>query len=734
MKKYCLIIALSSGCCLQVHSQYKGLKADSLKIDSLKKLLPPLKGTNRVDCMKLICDYYYDAAPGRKASANDSIYFYGNKILNESKALGYKKGIAIGLLCSLPDSLKEKNTRDAIRIGEEIGNDEVLGWGYSILSGITPDFRQSAPYYQKSIDHFHKAGNALREAAMSNWLSQAYMGSGEFEKAFDYERNAVNILKALPSSEFAYAHSQTALWSLWNMSELYSAAGDYEGALNYMRMTNQADMANDTKTTWGHFTLDISGIFVQIGQYDSARVYWDRCRNDPSWNSTSSWQPGRALAYNYLGNIYLATKQYDKAIEIFTNNNTYFDSLIKYSTGNFKHAGKYGRMVASLWLGQAYNEKKNYEKALQYAKEGFNLAQGDDRRPEMMQGYQLLSSVYHHLNNNDSAYEYLTRYNTIKDSIQNKQFLLRIYNSKKDAEYENKQAQLSILDKDNKLKGEQLKQKAKQTNFLFILLSALMLTGIFVFRAIYLKRKNERLKLENALTVQRLESEKKHADLKRQASDLQMQALRAQMNPHFIFNSLSSINWFIMENDKDVASDYLTRFSKLMRMVLNAQKPTIPLEDELKMLQLYLDMERLRLGYSFEYSITFTNAVDAGTVSIPPMLLQPFCENAIWHGFMNKEDQGQININIKADDHFLECTITDNGIGRKEASAFKKKSAKKDSSMGLFITRERLALFSQENNADADLKIEDLADENGAGTGTRVILNITYKELIEEPA
>lgn len=145
-------------------------------------------------------------------------------------------------------------------------------------------------------------------------------------------------------------------------------------------------------------------------------------------------------------------------------------------------------------------------------------------------------------------------------------------------------------------------------------------------------------------------------------------------------------------------------------------------------------MERLRLGYSFEYSITFTNAVDAGTVSIPPMLLQPFCENAIWHGFMNKEDQGQININIKADDHFLECTITDNGIGRKEASAFKKKSAKKDSSMGLFITRERLALFSQENNADADLKIEDLADENGAGTGTRVILNITYKELIEEPA
>src|SRR5437762_11865128 len=159
----------------------------------------------------------------------------------------------------------------------------------------------------------------------------------------------------------------------------------------------------------------------------------------------------------------------------------------------------------------------------------------------------------------------------------------------------------------------------QQKKFLLILLLVLVTAGIFVYRTISLKRKNERLRLESAITVQRLESEKKQAELKRQASDLQMQALRAQMNPHFIFNSLSSINWFIMENDKEMASDYLTRFSRLMRMVLNSQKPMIPLEDELKMLQLYLDMERLRLENSFDYSITFTNAVDAGNVSLPPM-------------------------------------------------------------------------------------------------------------------
>jgi len=351
-----------------------------------------------------------------------------------------------------------------------------------------------------------------------------------------------------------------------------------------------------------------------------------------------------------------------------------------------------------------------------------------------MDGYKAISTVYHHLGNDAEAYKYLMKHIDIKDSIQNKQFLLRIYNSKKDAEDEKKEARLSLLDKDNKLKTEQLKQESQQKNFLFILLSALALAGIFVYRVISLRRKNEKLRLENDLTAQRLGNEKKFAELKRQATDLQMQALRVQMNPHFIFNSLSSINWYILENDKDTASDYLTRFSRLMRMVLNSQKPLIPLEDELKMLQLYLDLERLRFGHSFDYSVTFTNALDAGTVSIPPMLLQPFCENAIWHGFRNKEGQGHININIRMENDLIECMITDNGVGRKQAAELKSKAVKRERSFGLDITRERLALFNEENGSDANFEIEDLADENGSAVGTRVILRIAYKKLIEEAA
>ena len=412
MKKYLLIASFLSCFCLQAFSQSPNL--DSLKIDSLNKLLPILEGERRINCMTLICEYYSDAM------AADSMRLYGNKILNESKALGYKKGIAMGLLFSSPDlktldsksngTLREKNTKDAIQIGEEIENDEVLGWGYSFLilipASTTTDGIQSVGYYKKAIDHFSKAGKIVRAAAMSNWLSQAYMGTGENEKALDYAKSSLAMLTTISPSEFASAYSSALLWSVWNMSMLYSAAGDYESALNYMRMANEVGKTSNSKTKRGDFTLDIASLFTQIGQYDSALIYWNRFKNEPLWDNANFWRPGKMLAFNYLAKIYIGTRQYDKAIELLTNNNIYFDSLLRYSTGNYRNAGNYGKMAASLALSEVYNAKNRYQEALQFAKEGIFQARVKNRRPEIMQGYQLLSSAYHHIGNNDSAYAY----------------------------------------------------------------------------------------------------------------------------------------------------------------------------------------------------------------------------------------------------------------------------------------------------------------------------------------
>jgi sensor histidine kinase YesM len=205
------------------------------------------------------------------------------------------------------------------------------------------------------------------------------------------------------------------------------------------------------------------------------------------------------------------------------------------------------------------------------------------------------------------------------------------------------------------------------------------------------------------------------------------------MNPHFIFNCLSSINRFIFKNDNKEASDYLTKFSRLIRMVLiQSQKKLIPLEDELEMLRLYLDMERMRFKNGFDYSITTNNTIDAGAIFIPPLLLQPFCENAIWHGLMHKDGQGHLNISITEENRFLICTITDDGVGREKAATYKSKSAEKEKSLGLKITANRLALLNREQNIGTSYKIEDVLNEEGNVEGTKVQLKIFYKEALEE--
>ena len=209
--------------------------------------------------------------------------------------------------------------------------------------------------------------------------------------------------------------------------------------------------------------------------------------------------------------------------------------------------------------------------------------------------------------------------------------------------------------------------------------------------------------------------------------------MRAQMNPHFIFNCLSSINKFILTNDTDTASDYLTRFSRLIRQVLtNSQLSLIPLTDEIEMLRLFLDMERLRFNESFNYNVVYENTIEPETIYIPPMLLQPFCENGIWHGLMHKEGQGRLDIIMSMQNETLQCIIADNGIGREKAAELKTRSGAKQKSFGLKITTERLALFNNEKIVHNFYKIEDVLDSNGNIAGTKVILNIKFKNTVQQ--
>ncbi|KAA5533537.1 hypothetical protein F0919_13430 [Taibaiella lutea] len=214
-------------------------------------------------------------------------------------------------------------------------------------------------------------------------------------------------------------------------------------------------------------------------------------------------------------------------------------------------------------------------------------------------------------------------------------------------------------------------------------------------------------------------------NLRRKIKENENRMLRSQMNPHFMFNSLNSINSFIIQNKKEEASGYLTSFSRLMRKILdNSRKEFISLQEELDATVLYLNLEAVRMEHKFDYRINIDNSIDAASIFIPPLILQPFLENAIWHGINQKDGHGFITINFEPDKEItnrLIVTITDDGVGRK---ATHKSGSKAYKSHGLEITMERLKM----NDRDNCVKIIDLYDESNIPAGTMVQLQISYND------
>ncbi len=235
----------------------------------------------------------------------------------------------------------------------------------------------------------------------------------------------------------------------------------------------------------------------------------------------------------------------------------------------------------------------------------------------------------------------------------------------------------------------------------------------------------------NKIVRTRAEEEKERAqailmDTQQKMAEIEMQALRAQMNPHFIFNCLNSINRYIVKSDQATASLYLTRFAKLIRLILdNSNNKNVILANELEALRLYIEMEALRFDKKFTYSITVDESVNADSVEVPPLIIQPYVENAIWHGLLHKETEGHLSISIsKISENMIECVIEDNGVGRERARELRSKSAITRKSLGMKLTESRLSLLNKYAELTASVDIIDLGDKTSATEGTRVILKM----------
>jgi len=235
----------------------------------------------------------------------------------------------------------------------------------------------------------------------------------------------------------------------------------------------------------------------------------------------------------------------------------------------------------------------------------------------------------------------------------------------------------------------------------------------------------------NKIVRARAEEEKKQAQMilmstQQKMTEVEMQALRAQMNPHFIFNCLNSINRYIVKSDQSTASLYLTKFAKLMRLILdNSNSKNVILTNELEALKLYIEMEALRFDKKFTYEIQVARNLGTDTVEVPPLIIQPYVENAIWHGLLHKENNGHLSVRVSmAGESMLQCIIEDNGIGREKAKEFKSKTATSRKSLGMQLTENRLGLLNKYAKLNASVEIIDLQNGGNEALGTKVILKI----------
>jgi len=572
------------------------------------------------------------------------------------------------------------------------------------------DNPDSGIYYADSALRLsRKLGYTICEAWADFNLGGAYYVLGDYAICMQYLLQAMDLFKQMkrPVGVSDVKHF---------IGSIYEEMSDYKQALQYYFEARKMDEENldDLKLLTPGVSMEarlkandlsIAEAYSVGNMLDSALFFARRAfikDRESGWDWTSP-----ALV---LGSIYFKRNQLDSALYCYRL--------------TFKHTFQDDRIDINNGIATIFRKRNQPDSCRYYATMAFDTAELIHYRKGAMHAFELLGWVYEKTNP-VKAMRYYKISMVIKDSLYDREKLSRV-NFLVFAEKQ----------KEQELRATQEKYQDRLKMYgLLIVVAFSLLIALLLWRSNRHRQKAYALlqkQAENELQIQKLESEKTKSELQHQASELEMQALRSQMNPHFIFNCLSSINRFILKNKTDEASDYLTKFSRLIRMVLNNSKCAfISLEDELETLRLYLEMERLRFKNSFDYSFSYKNAVDVGNIFIPPLLLQPFAENAIWHGLMHKQEKGFLNFDFRAEEKFLMCIITDNGVGREQAEFLKSKSAENQKSMGLKITSERLSLLNSNSNEQTFFTIEDLTDENGNAIGTSIHLKIFYKEMIE---
>lgn len=405
-----------------------------------------------------------------------------------------------------------------------------------------------------------------------------------------------------------------------------------------------------------------------------------------------------AYSYNNIANLYLETNRIDSAEKY------YRQSVL---TFNEKTKNKQVPPMVYAGLGQLKAKQMDFSSAIDYFKKSIKGSEDRSHTELVVQVKILLAEAYFENKDFELAYQALKDFHSDLAQLDSVNDVAKV--SEIEEKYQNAAKEIEII----RLKAEELEARnaAQRSNLFALSLGILALLAFSIMFFISRRRKQK--------------ESLKESELNSKISDMKLVALRSQMNPHFIFNCINTAQNFVLDSDKEAAYDYLSKFAKLLRIVLeNSDETLISLEDEINHLRLYIELEQIRFESKFEFSLELDEDLENGVYEIPSMMIQPFVENSILHGLMNKvTGQRSLKVKMSIENEMLQCTIEDNGVGREKALEIKKQKKKFYKSTALPNIQERLEIIEKNTGLSIELSIEDLFSEMQV-SGTKVHLRL----------
>jgi tetratricopeptide (TPR) repeat protein len=566
---------------------------------------------------------------------------------------------------------------------------------------------------QNALKHFHDAlginerfKNEEAIAINNKNIGDLLLGRGDFAKALESYYKTLSIADKLNNENIQSA-------TLGSMAQLYRRRGDLEKALEYYSKALAFNTSHNNKNAMGNnyeglglFYRDRNNPVKSLECYNEALILFREMNN----------KRGVASISNNIGSLYqdkadeFAEKKLPDSARV-----NYRAALAYYlSAGNIEaglgrntQLGTFLGNIGSTYLG--LKDNTNGEKYLLQS-----LALSDslgDFEGSNWAGEEL-SKYYTRIGKQAKALQYYKLAVTAKDSIFNEAKLKQLTRLEMNYEFDKKETAAKAVQE-----KKEIAQNAEIARQKLIRNSIVSVGGILILFAIssffLYKRKRD------------AEQKQKEISLSLQVSETEMKALRSQMNPHFIFNALQSIQTFLLGHQSEEANTYLLKFAKLMRLVLeNSQHSEVPLKEDMQALELYMQLESIRLKHPFTYQFHIDDSINIEDDCIPPLILQPFVENAIWHGLQYKSDPGHIDIYIKKTDNALFATVEDNGVGRDMSKETAHPMLIKKESLGMKLTEERLKILNELKNVNARFNITDLFTKDRKAAGTRVELSL----------